>query len=103
MRENQYGTPFGEWFDNSGSNTPTLFQITDRASGEIVCSGVVKPGSRRYGPAIWANKTDKTEWLIKGTSYITGVNASRTEGSVDDSAVRLEYVRGYGWYTRCPC
>ena len=107
MQMSQYGIRLGEWFDNSWSSTPTLFIITDKATGETVCSGVIKPGpgpeARRFGPAIWAHKTAKTEWIVTGTSYITGVNASRTEGSVDDNAVRLEYVSGYGWYARCPC
>ena len=28
---NRDGVQYREWFDNSGSNTPTLFKITDRA------------------------------------------------------------------------
>ena len=100
---NQDGVQYREWFDNSGSNIPTLFKITDQASVELVCFGLVRPGSRQFGPAIWAHKSATTEWVVTGTSYITVVNSDRTEGVVDDRPVRLEYVRAYGWYTRCPC
>lgn len=100
---NQDGIQYQEWFDNSGANTPTWFKITDRASGKVVCFGVVRPGARQFGPAIWAHKTANTEWVVTGTSYVTVVNSTRTEGVVDERPVRLEYVRNYGWYTRCPC
>ena len=108
LRTTRFGVSYGEWYDNSGSNTPTLFIITESPTGREICSGVVNPGGRRFGPAIWAQKADKTEWLVTGTSYITVVNSDRTEGVVDTSPVRLEYVydpirRVGGWFTRCPC
>ncbi len=94
---------YGEWFDNTLSNTPVLFKVEDKATGNLICFGVVRPGGRQMGPAIWAHLSATSDWAVTGTSYVTGVNSNRTEGMVDGRPVRLEYVRGHGWYTRCPC
>jgi hypothetical protein len=94
---------YTETFDNGGSSTPTVFKIEDRATGEVICLGVVRAADKAVGPAIWAHRTATTEWVVTGTSYITVVDSTRTEGLVDARPVRLEYSRGYGWYTRCPC
>jgi len=99
---------FSEHYDNSGSSTPTIFKIEDEMTGQIVCLGVLRAADKAVGPAIWAHQTPTQRWVVTGQSLVSVVNAGgfeidRTKGRVDIRSVRLEYSRGYGWYTRCPC
>ena len=94
---------YSEWFDNSLGNTPTIFTIVNKFSGETTCFGIVRPGGKELGPAIWAHRSPTSDWEVTGKAYVTGVNSNRSASTVEDRTVQLDYVRNYGWYTRCPC
>jgi hypothetical protein len=100
---------FGEWFDNSLSNIPVIFEINDMGSGELFCFGAVRAGARQFGPAIWSgrlmgnyNKT-RADLVVTGKYYVGVVNSDRTEGRIGVRDSCLEYVRNYGWYSKYPC